>query len=71
MNIYDKLTELGITLPPVSAPAAAYVPWVQTGKLIFVSGNIARKDGGVWVGHATLGRAPVDRQKRHVNRPLA
>jgi enamine deaminase RidA (YjgF/YER057c/UK114 family) len=50
MNVYDKLKELNITLPPVATPAAAYVPYVQTGKLIFVSGNIARKDGAVWVG---------------------
>ena len=50
MTIYDKLKELDITLPPVSTPAAAYVPYVQTGKLVFVSGNIARKDGGAWVG---------------------
>ncbi|HRA62961.1 MAG TPA: RidA family protein, partial [Burkholderiaceae bacterium] len=45
MNIYDKLTELDITLPPVAVPAAAYLPFVQTGKLIFLSGHIARKDG--------------------------
>jgi enamine deaminase RidA (YjgF/YER057c/UK114 family) len=50
MSVYDKLKELGIDLPPVAAPAAAYVPFVQTGKLIFVSGQIARKDGAVWVG---------------------
>jgi hypothetical protein len=50
MNVYDNLKNLGIELPAVSAPAAAYVPSVQTGKLIFVSGNIARKDGAVWVG---------------------
>jgi enamine deaminase RidA (YjgF/YER057c/UK114 family) len=50
MSVYDKLKELGIELPPVSAPAAAYVPFVQTGKLIFVSGQIARKEGTVWVG---------------------
>ncbi|MBS7807294.1 RidA family protein [Variovorax sp. PCZ-1] len=50
MSVYDKLKELGIELPPVAAPAAAYVPFVQTGKLIFVSGQIARKDGAVWVG---------------------
>lgn len=49
-NIYEKLKELGIDLPPVAAPAAAYVPFVQTGNLIFVSGQIAGKDGGVWVG---------------------
>lgn len=50
MSIYAKLTELGITLPPVAAPAAAYVPYVQTGKLVFLSGHLAKKDGKVWVG---------------------
>ena len=50
MNVYDQLKALNITLPPVSTPAAAYVPYVQTGKLVFVSGNIARKDGAAWVG---------------------
>jgi enamine deaminase RidA (YjgF/YER057c/UK114 family) len=57
MSVYDKLSSLGITLPPVSAPAAAYVPYVQTGKLVFLSGHIAKKDGKPWVGQlgATLG----------------
>ena len=50
MSVYDKLKELGITLPPVSTPAAAYVPFVQTGNLVFLSGHIARKDGKAWVG---------------------
>ncbi|MBU2410150.1 MAG: RidA family protein [Gammaproteobacteria bacterium] len=50
MTVYDKLAELGITLPPVSAPAAAYVPFVQTGNLVYLSGHIARKDGKPWVG---------------------
>ncbi len=50
MSVYDKLAQLGITLPPVSVPAAAYVPSVQTGKLVFLSGHIARKDGKPWVG---------------------
>ena len=50
MSIYDKLAELNITLPPVAAPAAAYVPFVQTGNLVFLSGHIAKKDGKVWVG---------------------
>ncbi|MFZ9232726.1 MAG: RidA family protein [Hylemonella sp.] len=50
MSIYDKLKELGVTLPPVATPAAAYVPFVQTGNLIFLSGHIARKDGKPWVG---------------------
>ncbi len=50
MNVYDKLTELDITLPPVAIPAAAYVPFVQTGNLVFLSGHIAKKDGKPWVG---------------------
>ena len=50
MSIYDKLAELNITLPPVAAPAAAYVPFVQTGNLVFLSGHIAKKDGKVWAG---------------------
>ena len=54
MSIYNKLSELGIELPPVSVPAAAYVPFVQTGKLVFLSGHIAKKDGKPWVGQ--LGR---------------
>jgi len=48
--IYDKLKALGISLPPVSTPAAAYVPFVQTGKLVFLSGHIAKKEGKAWVG---------------------
>jgi enamine deaminase RidA (YjgF/YER057c/UK114 family) len=50
MSIYAKLSQLNITLPPVAAPAAAYVPFVQTGNLVFLSGHIAKKDGKVWAG---------------------
>ncbi len=50
MNINDKLKELGITLPPVATPAAAYVPFVRTGNLVFISGHTAKKDGKPWVG---------------------
>lgn len=50
MDVYDKLKSLNIELPPVSMPAAAYVPFVQTGNLVFVSGHIARKSGKPWVG---------------------
>ncbi|MGA0569200.1 RidA family protein [Variovorax sp. VNK109] len=50
MSVYDKLKELGIELPPVAVPAAAYVPFVRTGNNVFLSGHIARKDGKPWVG---------------------
>ena len=59
MSIYDKLAELSITLPPVATPAAAYVPYVQSGNLVFLSGHIAKKDGKVWTGQfgKTMGTA--------------
>ena len=53
-SIAERLAGLGITLPPVSIPAAAYVPFVRTGNLVFLSGHIARRDGKPWVGQ--LGR---------------
>ena len=45
MSVYDKLKELNITLPPVAIPAAAYVPYAQTGNVLFLSGHIARRNG--------------------------
>lgn len=50
MTIQDKLQQLGITLPPVSTPAAAYVPFVRSGNTVYLSGHIARRDGKPWVG---------------------
>ena len=44
-SVYDRLTQLGIELPPVAVPAAAYVPFVRTGNLVFLSGHIAKKEG--------------------------
>ncbi|MBK7061430.1 MAG: RidA family protein [Rubrivivax sp.] len=54
MPVQARLQELGIVLPPVSVPAAAYVPFVRTGNLVFLSGHIARKDGKPWVGQLGL-----------------
>jgi enamine deaminase RidA (YjgF/YER057c/UK114 family) len=53
-TIQERLQALGITLPPVAVPAAAYVPFVKTGKLVFLSGHIAKKDGKPWVGQLGL-----------------
>ncbi len=49
-SVYDRLQQLGITLPPLAVPAAAYVPFVRTGNLVFLSGHIAKRDGKPWVG---------------------
>ena len=51
MSAQDKLNALGITLAAPATPAAAYVMYVQTGNLLFLSGHIAKKpDGTPWVG---------------------
>ena len=50
MSIHQRLKDRQIQLPDVTAPAAAYVPFVQTGSLLFVSGHIAKRDGKPWVG---------------------
>ena len=50
MSVYDKLKSLNITLPTLEPPAAAFVPFVRTGNLVFISGHIAKKDGKPWTG---------------------
>jgi enamine deaminase RidA (YjgF/YER057c/UK114 family) len=42
-----RLAELGIRLPPVAAPVAAYVPAIRTGQLVFTSGQLPFIDGGL------------------------
>jgi len=44
-TVDKRLAELGITLPTPAAPAANYVPFVQSGNLVFVSGQITMMDG--------------------------
>lgn len=50
MSIETRLDELGITLPAAPAPAANYVPYVQTGNLLFVSGQISAGAQGLITG---------------------
>ena len=45
-----RLAELGITLPDAPAPAANYVPFVQVGNLVHVSGQISRNAAGLLTG---------------------
>ena len=69
MSIYDKLAALNINLPPVSVPAAAYVPFVLTGNLVFLSGHIAKKDGKPWVGQ--LGKNTATEEGKAAARAIA
>jgi enamine deaminase RidA (YjgF/YER057c/UK114 family) len=69
MSIYAKLQTLGITLPAIATPAAAYVPFVKTGHLIFLSGHIAKKDGKAWVGQ--LGKNMTTEEGKVAARSIA
>jgi enamine deaminase RidA (YjgF/YER057c/UK114 family) len=42
-----RLAELGVRLPPVAAPVAAYVPAIRAGQLVFTSGQLPFVDGGL------------------------
>ena len=68
-SIYDRLNALGIALPPVAIPAAAYLPYVQTGKLVFLSGHIAKKNGKPWVGQ--LGKTMTTEEGKAAARAIA
>ncbi len=69
MSVYEKLNALGISLPPVAPPAAAFLPFVRTSNLIFVSGHIAKKDGQPWTGK--LGADLTTAQGKEAAREIA
>jgi enamine deaminase RidA (YjgF/YER057c/UK114 family) len=63
-NIEKKLSELGIVLAPPAAPVANYVPFVRTGNLLMVSGQICLDDGKlVAKGQLGAGITVADGQK--------
>ena len=50
IDIESRLAEMGIVLPPAPAPAANYVPYVITGNLVFISGQISQNADGLIKG---------------------
>jgi enamine deaminase RidA (YjgF/YER057c/UK114 family) len=69
MSVYEKLRALNITLQGAATPAAAYLPFVRTGNLIFISGHIAKKDGKAWAGQ--LGAQLTTAQGQEAARSIA
>ena len=49
-HLEAKLKGLGITLPEAPAPAANYVPFVQVGDIVYVSGQISANENGLITG---------------------
>ena len=55
MTPEDRLRELGLELPEVPAPVAAYVPAVQAGELVYVSGQLPFQNGAL----QAVGQVPI------------
>jgi enamine deaminase RidA (YjgF/YER057c/UK114 family) len=60
MSVYERLKARNITLPQLDPAVAAFVPFVRTGNLVFVSGHIAKKDGKPWTGKLGADLATAD-----------
>lgn len=69
MSVKQTLKDLGIELPPVAIPAAAYLPFVRSGNLVFLSGHIAKQAGKPWVGQ--LGTDMATEQGKAAARAVA
>jgi len=50
MSVYEKLEALNITLPELTPPVAAFVPFLRSSNFLFLSGHIAKIDGKPWIG---------------------
>ena len=65
MSWQRRLAELGIELPKVAAPVAAYVPAVQTGSLVYTSGQLPFVDGALPATGKVGGGIGPDEAKQH------
>ena len=59
-GIEEKLAKLGITLPQAPAPAANYVPFVQVGNIVYISGQVCMVDGKFTYGKLGAGMSIED-----------
>ena len=70
MRPLERLTELGLTLPSVVPPVAAYVPAVRTGDLVFTSGQLPMA-GGAMAHTGLVGDAVTPEQAKDLARICA
>lgn len=69
MSIYQRIESLKISLPPLTPPVAAFVPYVRSGEFLYLSGHIAKLDGKPWGGK--LGRELTTEQGQNAARAVA
>jgi enamine deaminase RidA (YjgF/YER057c/UK114 family) len=69
MTVYEKLDALHIVLPQLTPPVAAFLPFLRTGNLLFLSGHIAKKNSQPWVGQ--LGANLTTTQGKEAARAVA
>lgn len=69
MSVYEKLDALNITLPEPTPPVAAFVPFLRSGNLLFLSEHIAKNHGKPWVGR--LGGNLTTEQGKNAARGVA
>jgi enamine deaminase RidA (YjgF/YER057c/UK114 family) len=55
--IEDKISELGLTLPEAAAPVASYVPAVEAGGMLYISGQLPFIDGTLMTGKVGASRS--------------
>lgn len=68
MHPEEKIAQLGITLPAAATPAAVYVPFVQSGNMLFLSGHIPKRAGAVVTGQ--LGRTMQTAEAKQIAREV-
>jgi enamine deaminase RidA (YjgF/YER057c/UK114 family) len=69
LSVYEKLDALNITLPEMTPPVAAFVPFLRSGNLLFLSGHIAKINGKPWIGQ--LGANLTTAQGKEAAREVA
>jgi enamine deaminase RidA (YjgF/YER057c/UK114 family) len=68
-SVYEKLNALHITLPELTPPVAAFLPFLRTGNLLYSAGHIAKIEGRPWVGQ--LGANLTTEQGKNAARAVA